>query len=76
MFLARLHYLCDVDEEKFVDNESILFKSKTEIRQNFKPKYEVWKRFRFKPDEEAVPSKPKNYNKIIWRNWRLKTDKP
>ena len=31
-------------------------------------KYEAWKRFRFKPDEEAVPSKPKNYNKIIWRN--------
>ena len=30
-------------------------------------KYEAWKRFRFKPDEEAVPSKPKNYNKIIWR---------
>lgn len=31
-------------------------------------KYEAWKRFRFKPDEEAVPSKPKNYSKIIWRN--------
>ena len=31
-------------------------------------KYEVWKRFGFKPAEAAVPSKPKNYNKITWRN--------
>ena len=31
-------------------------------------KFEAWKRFGFKPAEAAVPSKPKNYNKITWRN--------
>ena len=31
-------------------------------------KYEAWKRFRFKPDEEEVPQRPKNYSKIVWRN--------
>ena len=30
-------------------------------------KYEAWKRFRFKPDEEEVPQRPKNYNEKIWR---------
>lgn len=30
--------------------------------------YEAWKRFGFKPAEKDVPSKPKNYNKIVWRN--------
>lgn len=31
-------------------------------------KYEAWKRFRFKPDEEEAPQRPKNYSKIIWRD--------
>ena len=31
-------------------------------------KYEAWKRFGFKPDEAETPAKPKNYNKIVWRN--------
>lgn len=31
-------------------------------------KYEAWKRFRFKPDEEDVPQRPKNYSKIVWRD--------
>ena len=31
-------------------------------------KYEVWKRFGFKPAEAAVPVRPKNYRKIPWRN--------
>lgn len=31
-------------------------------------KYEAWKRFRFKPDEEEVPMRPKNYSKIVWRD--------
>lgn len=30
-------------------------------------KYEAWKRFRFKPDEEEVPQRPKNYNEKLWR---------
>ena len=31
-------------------------------------KYEAWKRFRFKPNEEDVPQRPKNYSKIVWRD--------
>ena len=31
-------------------------------------KYEAWRRFGFKPDEAAVPTRPNNYSKIIWRN--------
>ena len=31
-------------------------------------KYEAWKRFGFKPAEAEVPAKPKNYNKITWKN--------
>ena len=31
-------------------------------------KYEAWKRFGFKPAEESVPARPKNYSKITWRN--------
>ena len=30
--------------------------------------YEAWKRFGFKPAEKDIPSKPKNYNDIVWRN--------
>ena len=30
-------------------------------------KYEAWKRFGFKPDEEDVPQRPKNYNEKLWR---------
>ena len=30
-------------------------------------KYEAWKRFGFKPAEADIPAKPKNYNKIVWR---------
>ena len=30
-------------------------------------KYEAWKRYRFKPDEEEVPQRPKNYNEKLWR---------
>ena len=31
-------------------------------------KYEAWKRFGFKPAEAEVPTRPKNYSKITWRN--------
>ena len=31
-------------------------------------KYEAWRRFGFKPDEAAVPTRPNNYRKIVWRN--------
>lgn len=31
-------------------------------------KYEAWKRFGFKPAEEDVPTRPKIYHKINWRN--------
>lgn len=31
-------------------------------------KYEAWKRFGFKPAEEDIPQRPKNYSQIIWRN--------
>ena len=31
-------------------------------------KYEAWKRFGFKPAEESIPARPKNYSKIVWRN--------
>lgn len=31
-------------------------------------KYEAWKRFGFKPAEAEIPSKPKNYNRIVWRD--------
>ena len=30
-------------------------------------KYEAWKRFGFKPVEEDVPQRPKNYNQIVWK---------
>lgn len=30
-------------------------------------KYEAWKRFGFKPAAADIPAKPKNYNKIVWR---------
>lgn len=30
-------------------------------------KYEAWKRFGFKPAEEEIPQRPKNYSKIKWR---------
>ena len=32
-------------------------------------KYEAWRRFGFKPEEEAIPQRPNNYSKIIWRNY-------
>ena len=31
-------------------------------------KYEAWKRFGFKPEEEDVPQRPKYYKDVIWRN--------
>ena len=31
-------------------------------------KYEAWKRFGFKPAEEEIPQRPKNYSKIVWRD--------
>ena len=31
-------------------------------------KYEAWERFRFKPIGEDIPTKPKYYNDIVWRN--------
>ncbi|MBR5324691.1 MAG: hypothetical protein IKV14_07755 [Muribaculaceae bacterium] len=30
-------------------------------------KYEAWKRFKFKPEEEEIPQRPKDYSKIKWR---------
>lgn len=30
-------------------------------------RYEVWKRFCFKPDFESEPQKPDNYDELIWR---------
>ena len=37
--------------------------------------YEAWERFGFKPAEETVPSKPKNYKDIVWRNPEPKNKK-
>ena len=31
-------------------------------------RYEVFRRFKFKPDGHADPKRPKNYNKFIWRD--------
>ena len=30
-------------------------------------KYEAWKRFSFKPEDEATPQKPQYYNEVTWR---------